>query len=499
MKHLEEAELLALAQNKQINKRGSAHLNTCPECQRKLAETERLVSLVRTELPLPANLSERVWRVLPEPRKKTAMPWKPLALGTGIAALAGIVIFAALPGSPVHPTPSFAQVEKAMSEIKTATWTETRYRNKPDGTKETISQNEYTVQIHPARIMIRDKKDDSIVKIENETLLSCSIDWNQWSAMNSPWSSERKFHPEMTQEEYVQKMVSFPKDSSMQPGEERKEGNMTTRWTDWVAAHDGNLIRFTRQTLFRHAPNNVNEWGDSLVLNSEESVWVQPDSNQIVRRVSHMLGKRNGKDISTAKIETVSDNFRYNVALPSKIFEIPKPKVGERFVFEDSRRTKARFLPTDAEKASIAASFDRIAAAWSKKDTKTFLNAWDWESYVLLDGVKQRHRVTNPSEAIEQAKQRWRDTMLKGFPFSQMTREVRWTSINSRPTGTRVRKSESEPFPPQEGEPQNFNAFVTVHGTDASGKRVRGEISADFQKTPTGEFKLVGLEITPRR
>ncbi len=499
MKHLKETELLALAQKKQINKRGSAHLNLCPECQKKLAQTQRLVAQVQTELLLPANLSERVWHALPEPRKKTAMLWKPLALGTGIAALAGIVVFAALPGSPVHPTPSFAQVEKAMSAIKTATWTETRYRNKPDGTKETISQNEYTVQIHPARIMIRDKKDNSVVKIENEILLSCSIDSNQWSAMNSPWLSERKFHPEITQEDYIRKMVSFPKDLPMQPGEERKEGNITQKWTDWVSAQDGNLIRFTRQTLYRDAPNNVTQWGDSIAFNAEETAWVQPETCQIVRRSSRMSGIKNGKGIPTARIETVSDKFRYNVALPPKMFELPRPEAGKRFVFGENRRKKARFLPTDAEQASIAASFDRIAAAWSKKDTNAFLNAWDWESYVLLEGVKQRHRVTNPSEAIEQAKQRWRDIMLKGFPFSQMTREVRWTSINSRPTGTLVRKSESEPFPPQEGEPQNFNAFVTVHGTDASGKRVRGEISADFQKTPTGEFKLVGLEITPRR
>lgn len=153
MSHLKETELLALI--REPGKKRPAHLANCPACREKLAATERLVAHVQSSFPLPEDLNERTFRALPAP-KPTARPlWKPLALGTAVAALAGVGVFALLPGGPVRPTPSFAQVEKAMREVNTATWTETTFSVGADGKIRTGVRYECWANVDSAQISRR--------------------------------------------------------------------------------------------------------------------------------------------------------------------------------------------------------------------------------------------------------------------------------------------------------------------------------------------------------
>lgn len=491
MSHLKETELLALA--REPGKKRPAHLATCPACREKLAATERLLAHVQAPFPLPGDLNERTFRALPAP-KPTARPlWKPLALGTAIAALAGVGVFALLPGGPVRPTPSFAQVEKAMREVNTATWTETTYSVGADGKERDSPRWECWAQVDSARIARRPEKlgegwEASLVFTEGDRAWYVRPQRHQWLARDA-WGQERKLRPSITSRELVREHILFPRDPSEKATHSDISNHIETKRTAWKSAPETKLLRFVREET-----TVVKGW-EAPPFQITESVWVEPKTYRIVRRerLQHVPATWKGRPTFFRSSRQVSENYRYDEAPPPGTFSVPLPKVGEPFVFDDNGLWKKGRVPNAADGAAMRKALAQAADAWKRRDVKGFLACWDWKSQKLI--LNARMWGMAPEEQTEQS--HWRKAVAKGYPFPRW--EVEKIRASFMGNGVYVRKSESDLFPPSTDIVQSLGANGTARVTDAQGKKWRVQLSANFQRQPDGTFKLTSLVLSPRR
>lgn len=105
------------------------HLSRCADCRAQLTQTERLWTLAQTlrEASVPSALKSKTLAAI---NRKETVPLSPRpafrlrpTFAALAACLAAVSVALLWPGSPVRPLPAFADVEKAMSKVQSATWT----------------------------------------------------------------------------------------------------------------------------------------------------------------------------------------------------------------------------------------------------------------------------------------------------------------------------------------------------------------------------------------
>ena len=101
------------------------HLAACPACAAEYADIRRLGASVQAwrDVPAPPALGPRILAALPPSAafqtNRRAFPIRPAAVGLAGVAAAVAAAFWFLPGQPGQPTIAFADVVKAMANVKT--------------------------------------------------------------------------------------------------------------------------------------------------------------------------------------------------------------------------------------------------------------------------------------------------------------------------------------------------------------------------------------------
>ncbi len=439
MNHLPENELLELAAGHRLSYVQKRHLAQCPDCTQRLAQIRQLVTLTHEESPITmtTNLQERLWSALPSvPKKRRAILLRPIGLVSGIVLLAGVALFFSIPGSPLRPTPSFAQVEAAMEKIKTVHWTETMEVR----VALTYSSNGQgrAVASDTVNVMVYESWGDVANHRLSHTLVSGTVAgaqryrvvmdatqaWDYWKA--SDRSMYLKLPPESFQSDRATKIVMdqviLPKDdpSRTEKMDVGDNGTQTRTYSSWKQS-DGEregkkLLKFDRIVKITYGINHSQR---------EVSVWVDPATMQVVRR-EEVEQQPNSDKIAYRRL---AENFRYNETPPPGVFELPKPKVGEHYqIVEAWNTTRDQRADEQARKKVVEVAIQ----AYSRKDTAGFLALWDF------DAVPQAKRATRRAEA--------KALVREQKPYRSWRAEKVMSAHPGPPVC--VRKSETDPFPP---------------------------------------------------
>lgn len=492
----DSSELLSLALG-QVSKRRretlEVHLASCTRCQQEHAALVQLRSAVREKSPqVPGGLAERTWRSLPE---SGAPPrWRPLAIGTGTAALAGVLALTILPGTPIHPTPAFAQVKLAMDKVNTATWKETVYFTGQDGKEQAMSARECWAQVSSAQISYREEKEGSsnqTVIVDGERLWDISLQRHEWRLLDA-WRARRQLYPATSAADFVRQEILFPRDPAA--WQERTNASVPAayaahmeRQSAWKMERDGELLRFRMEMSIPASS------GQPI---GTETVWVKPDTFRIVRRervyrVSISATKKPYVMIS----RKVSDSYRYDLTPPVDVFTIPVPEPGTPYVF--SNMSQKQKFPSARDSQAVRQTIATAASAWSRKDTSAFLACWDWKNRSLAETARTGLLQLDPAEDTQLAKNQWRTALAKGQPFRQW--ELEKVGVYIGYNGVYTRTNTAAPFPPLDRSPNGLVASGNARVTDSQGRRWRVYLGAHLQRQPSGEFRLTSLVLSPRR
>ena len=463
------------------------HSADCSDCAAIRSEVDALFQQTQTAFRAampPSELDEHIWRKTAA-RRDAATPRRlPLLRGLAFGAvmtacLAGGVALL-LPGSPGHPAVAFAQVERAMSEIQTATWTDTMTSEWNKGTgkdkktwkwyQERPAKFENWVQFDPPRYSLRQVRQTGETQDSEShfheisdgkyTLFTNSQDHHYMRSDAPP----NDLWPDASPEEAMRREVLFPRDLPPVPGAETQD--KTRKWrkierTPWRQSADRlsnrDVLKFSsRITEIAQMPNNK-PWRRT----TDTTIWVDPTSYRILRRESHSIPVLGGG----VEWRRISENFRYNETPPPGTMEIAPPPVGEPYDFTDlSRDGWIRKRPPAEEQEPIRALVKKAIGLWNQRDSKAFADLWDFDYSDL------QWKVYNPQEAPTETagdrRRHWTNRAAQGEPYKTWNIQKIWTAESWG--GIYVRQNESDPFPP-DTRPKQYSVTVTGYATFAPG------------------------------
>jgi hypothetical protein len=438
MNHLTENEVLELAAGHHFSYAQKRHLAQCPDCMQRLAQTKELVALTREENPMTTtntDLQERLWTALPfVPKKRRAIPLRPIGLVSGAVLVAGTVIFFTIPGGPLRPTPSFAQVEAAMGRINTAHWTNSiTYLIYLNGKRRGYRcVMDCWVDLDTHRLSYRTIKLEPINPSDGIQMSQTElyVDENaHWSFARGYMDTYMKMDPVTIQGkksllEYLRELillpVSDPQHVEILKVQGKKQQYTFSAWKQSDVKWKGQrVLKYTRTITFGEGAQAM----PRLV-----TIWVDPKTMRLLQQDTRQEQDSNPK---TAYLyNTTSDNFRYNEPPPPGTFDLPVPKVGQRFGL--GKTLENPFLHKDNDPA-VAALARQVMECFGRRDADRLFSLWDTE------GV--------PEVEWKARQQNWRRKLAS----SAFGKSLTYQSSDAYPVALRefVRKSESEPFPPQ--------------------------------------------------
>ena len=444
------------------------HLKHCKGCTQTLSELGRVDRLVQQA---DYFLTES---------KHRAISLHPIGLVGSAALAAGVVVFFAMPGGPLRPTPSFAQVEEAMGKIKTVHWTETvemhlAWAFNPKGEGKAVASNTTSTMVY-----------DSWVEIPNPRMshrvLSSSLgnpgvslvvmeagqvwEYSKDGAIPLYLKLPMQFFRNRTPTQMVMEHVILPKDD---PGrtEHLEEENMVQTYSPWTQSEEERggkkLLKFER-TISRERKGQT--------ARRNVTVWVDPVTMRVVRREEVQPGAKLG----TVNYRQVAENFRYNEMPPEGTFVLPKPKVGERYRLIETWDKKMR-----ANEQARKKVVEEAIQAYSHKDQAAFLALWDF------DAVPQEKRAARQTQAHA--------FVTTQAPYKTWRAEKVMSALSGTPTY--VRKSEADPFPPPQKERQD-TVDVPVRGlvTTAMKSKPYPALATFTLTKRSGQWRIQQLQCT---
>ena len=495
--HLRSGDFAGLAARDLSPRRAAQvrhHLETCSVCR---AEWEAVQTVFRAAqksaayaaaaVP-PPDLREHIFAALPAapaaPLERIAMPVffvRPL-VGASVAAVS---VVAALslgllygPALVLHSprAVAFSEVEAAMQGIKNASWT-TETTVVFSGTKRgrllvrplnQARHSESFMQVSPPRIAVRqpvyhtgemgDDKPKRTIYYGNYALSFATggRNFHKWSTQTLNHEAER------TPEEMVRRAVLFPRELLTAPPASPAQMSLPalqvtikhSPWTSATASLGGkSVVRLQSKTTLTY-PASKRRSAASVV--TENTVWADPETFRIVRREDHILPSSE----DDTEVTTVYDNYRYNVALPSGVFEAPVPPVGKPFVFHDySAHPVKNWYVSPRDTAQIKTTLEKAARLWNTKQTAKLFQNWDFgfnNTWAELSGGTG----ATPAQIAEE-KRHWQARAEKGIPYKSWRLQGLTVANQLGGGGIYVREKKSDPFPPT-GPPANYSATCDV-------------------------------------
>jgi hypothetical protein len=405
------------------------HLKHCPHCAVELKEiTSMLAAAKPKEAVASKSLADKTRGALPlSPSQERKL--RSLGLVGGVALAAGATLLFAVPGGPLRPTPSFAQVEAAMEKIQTVHWTETmtvkgmwafgaKGGHVVDADKVSSTRvYDCWAQLEPSRLVRRLVPKETEDLSDERTFIDYEKVWDYRKTKYSltymliPTSLALKVPPHKNN---VIDQIVLPTDD-LQRTETVNGGSVPLKviYSPWKQTEESlsgrRALKFTRQvTTLRKSDKRI-----KTVI-----VWVTPETMRVVRR----------EEVDSFS-HRIAENFHYNATPPAGALELPVPRVGESFRFIDltleRRNSKAN---AEAARALIPQVLD----AYSKRDTDRFLALWDWDAVGKEDATRLQAQ--------------WRKAVQDHTPYNTWRYGALTTGFAGR--ALYQRKSETEPFPP---------------------------------------------------
>ncbi|MGC4046373.1 MAG: hypothetical protein QM758_21490 [Armatimonas sp.] len=399
---------------------------------------DKLTELARTEPAADTDLRERVWNRIQAADAETtpAAPyrWSRFALAGGVMLASGVALVTLRPGSApfLAPAIAFADVQRAMEKIQTATWHE-------QATWQKVPMVYYMRQ-NPPSIAVQDNEGSlGLMVSDARGQFSRGKDGTIWI-----WKRNLNIRERINQSLYF-KQEDLEK--SM-----REDFSFKWRYTPWKRTEKNGFIEFEREgTRYR---DDTGWWKKQKPQVYAYFYQVDPKTNLINRSTW-----RQAQGVSH-KNSNVRDSFRYNVPLKPGIFDIVPP-VGKMVTYmdvslvEDRIRSKSNRDLSDADVAAVQTTLTRLVKAYNSKN---------WAEYLALrDTTTPRLFVRSASEPEAKI-------------HAEFDKRAEWRSWSSLSVQTShyttifqaTRRSESDAFPPPNPK-DSVEVGVVALGTNGAG------------------------------
>ena len=302
------------------------HLAACPACTAELAEIHRLDSRVRAwrDAPAPAGLQSRIAAALPSappvsaPRRRPATARR-VAVGLVGMAAAGAAFFWLTPGQPGRPTIAYADVERAMQNVQTASWrieeTSDRPDHKPGNTRLTFTS---WVRRDPPAIATTDFEMTpphgfnlikSLTDIRGAfTLSKGECDVNPMLEISAQQRVEMQIHG----------LTQFPQATPSSEFWGQAKTTTTNFQQRYATVNGQSQIRFDRdvKTVWKMSERHT-EYRVAHVV-----TWADPESHRIIRIEAYISEDTTGV---RPFLTMTQDHFRYNQTPPRGTFDWTPP------------------------------------------------------------------------------------------------------------------------------------------------------------------------------
>ncbi len=330
------------------------HLKTCPECAARLvAEVAldarlRRADLASTPIPTPARS--------PRPLRYALVLVPALALGG---------VFFLRPGTPGGPAPAFAEVEKALTQVKYITWNETQTVKFPEGRTE-------PPQLY--RLWILTSPLCSVVESKSGKLPFRSLAFSDHVESKQTLQDKRVIY----QWEKTNSVAKTIIENILNPTKIDNNKNKTTIYSENSSPWSSEISFLGNKPAIRYS-RNVRIDSDSRKIQQirHEDIWVEPGTR-------HLL-KRRFKTTSSDhfEMETISDHFQYLDAVPAGTFDPPRPAIGERYQLQTPILSSPRKLLVEdtGVDAAIRRQARQIVAAMNAGDGEQLAGLFDHRLY----------------------------------------------------------------------------------------------------------------------
>lgn len=400
---------------------------------------EKLTELARTEPDnIDTNLRERVWARIQNTESETAQAapprWPRFALAGGLMLASGVALVTLRPGSAplLAPAAAFADVQRAMEKIQTATWHEQAIWQKIPMV--------YYMRQNPPAIAVQDNEGGLGVMVSDAR--------GQFSRDNKGiiWIWKRNLD---IREKINQSLYFKPDDLAKSL---RDDYAYKWRYTPWERTEKNGFIEFEREgTRYR---DDTNWWKKQQPQTYVYFYQVDPKTNLINRATWRQAKGVPGKSTN------VRSDFRYNVALKPGIFDIVPP-VGKTVTYidpsavEDRIRSKKASDLSAPDATDVQAVLTRLAKAYNTKN---------WPEYLSLRDTTTSKLFVRPASEPEAKIRAEFDKRTEWRSWDRFS--VKTSHYNTVFQATR--RSESDVFPPPNPN-DAVEVGVVAQGLDGTG------------------------------
>jgi hypothetical protein len=316
------------------------HLETCTACRLRLQAHQALraqaTSLFSSEAP-----SRRLTALVPpstgRPRRRSPLLVAGLLLAGGTTATVALRVVSHRAGpSSVEHLPSLTEVQKAMHDIPTVSWSEWTQGGTPGGPRSETQR--VTLRAEP-RTVFRERED-------GERWVATAGRALRYDAAQATWLEEEAIAPQ-----YFDAVLG---------GYDRLGLHRMLSHLDWRANREVDPDDPARPCVRLSAQKTAKGY---FYLGS---LWVDPTT----RRLRRVEISRTG---SGEPLRLVRTNFRYDPV------PIPTPEPNARIV--PSKRTSwPPAMPERAEKQAILRICETLADGWRRRDFTRFSSVWDFDA-----------------------------------------------------------------------------------------------------------------------
>jgi outer membrane lipoprotein-sorting protein len=450
------------------------HAADCATCADERYVVEIVFQQARS-LSVPSaqteTARERVWQAVRKdirpaiPQRRSLIPgsWD---FGGAAVVIMLLIIVACLcfPGAPVQPTVAFAEVEAAMSKVDTATWTVTIRLPRPNPLPPRYvgeMSAECRASLNPPRL----KQEFTLSTRQALQMDFRTVSDGQYTLGYINMRTPQYVRGEQMLEEIdvsaktprdrIQSLLIFPQDEAL-------HGPLQVADTILYAPQ---IKRIRHRSAWKSRKDTLN---GKEVIRFESSVTIATLSSQGAKKQTRPYSRWTiWADPTTYRIlrreivhpgiygwTMISDNFRYNVRLPDKSFQLPPPPVGTPYQYFDATRAgRERARVTPQEIAQIQNIIQQSVSAWNRHDRAAFTALWDFR-FEETEAALFLNRAVN-EDRIRANERKWLGQMEKGEPFRTWPKE----SLDNARTTTvwYVRRTESDPFPPDGTRPTIYH------------------------------------------
>lgn len=325
------------------------HIKRCADCRQTLSELGRVDFLLQSADYFPA-----------EAKHKT-IPLRPIGLVSGVALAAGAALFFVMPGGVVRPTVSFASVEEAMSKIHTVHWTETINGRTTESWGQTNPPRLMRFEManrYARRLLVCDE--------QYEWRIICYFDKNGVNTYTKIPHSGLYRSGEGKASNRIQAQILLPEARGNYEYLKKMPGIKVhvSPWQKTQEVLQNKPVTKFIQTL---------DWQESTETHKQIlTFWVDSQTMRVIRRELLIPALGAGR----TPFRSVAENFRYNEKLPSSTFDVPKPRVGQRYYFSE-------LCEPSQEREAAGERFTVVRQAlqaFQNKDSKAFLALWDLDA-----------------------------------------------------------------------------------------------------------------------